>query len=374
MILLLIVIALLLVFSLTYAVYYSYLRYNARKPWNIKIQNNFQPPITILVPTHNEESNIEGKLANIGEVHYPKDKMEVIIVDDASEDKTLCKAKEAINGGLGFRSKIVQQESRGGKAVALNAALDFVSSSIVIVSDADTLWSPDILEKAMPFLADPTVGAVTGRGLNEQTDKSWVTKAEDNYLELTSSVRLGESKIGSTIRFEGGFCAYKKEAFDKFDCESGSDDSGTALDVVQHNYRTIFLPQAVFYTSFPNSLTGKFRVKVRRANQLISLWIKCLGFASKRKLILPKRIVVPDSFLFIVNPFVFLALIFASVGYVVLNPFSVLSIFLLALILCLLIFVRNLFLELVVDNLLLSYAAIGYLFGRRYVAWKKTKN
>jgi cellulose synthase/poly-beta-1,6-N-acetylglucosamine synthase-like glycosyltransferase len=367
----LLVCSLLLVFSLAYALFYFYFRFNGKKPWNLRIENGFQPSVSIMVPTHNEEGNIERKLANLQTVNYPKDKMEVIIVDDASEDKTLLKVDEVISRGLEFKTKVVRQKSRGGKAVALNTALDVVSSSIVIVTDADTLWPSNILEKALPFLADPTVGAVTGRGINEQTSESWVTKAEDNYLELTSSIRLGESKVHSTLRFEGGFCAYKRDAFDKFDCESGSDDSGTALKVIQHNLRTILVPDAVFYTSFPTSLSGKLKVKVRRANQLISLWIKCLKFMLERKLVLPKRIVMPEVFMFIINPFVFAALAVASVGYVFLFPLSILSLFLLACILGLLIFARNLFLEFVVDNLLLVYASVSYLFGRRYVAWKR---
>ena len=372
--LLLLTVSSLVVFSLAYALYYFYVRYNARKPWNLKIDNTYQPSISILVPVHNEEENIEKKLENLRTVLYPKEKIEVIIADDASEDQTLMKVNEVITRDFGFKTKIVKKESRSGKAVVLNAALNVVSYPIVIVSDADTFWPSDILGKALPYLADPAVGAVTGMGLNEQTNESWVTKSEDNYLQLASSIRLGESKIHSTIRFEGGFCAYKRDAFEKFDCESGSDDSGTALDVIQHNYRTILVPDVVFFTSFPTTLLGKLRVKVRRANQLIGLWIKCLNFMFKKKLLLPKRIVIPEIFLFLINPLVFLLLMVTGTAYILLFPLSVFSLFLLISIAGLLVFARNLFLELVVDNLLLTYASISYLFGRRYVAWKKTKN
>lgn len=374
MALLLTISGLLAVFISAYALFFSYFRHNAKKPWNLKIEIGFQPSVSIMVPTHNEEGNIERKLSNLQTINYPKEKMEVIIVDDASEDKTLQKAEEIISRGLDFKTKVVKQKTRGGKAVALNASLSEATSSIVIVTDADTLWPSDVLEKAMPYLSDPTVGAVTGRGINEQTNESWVTKSEDNYLQLTSSIRLGESKNYSTLRFEGGFCAYKREAFSKFDCESGSDDSGTALEVIQNNYRTILVPEVVFSTSFPTSLLGKLRIKVRRANQLIGLWVKCVKYMFKRRLVLPKRIVLPEVFLFIINPIVFLMLIVTAGAYVFLNPLSPFSLLILASVVGFLVFTRILFTELVVDNLLLVYASISYLFGRRYVAWKKTKN
>jgi cellulose synthase/poly-beta-1,6-N-acetylglucosamine synthase-like glycosyltransferase len=362
----------LIIFSSTYILYYAHVSHQAKKPWNLKTDENYQPFISILIPVHNEEKNIEKKLENIQAVDYPKEKIELIIADDASEDKTLIKIDEAVKTNSGLRVKIIKQKIRGGKAIALNEALKAVSSPIVIVSDADTFWPSNVLKNAMPYLADPSVGAITGQGVNKQINESWVTKSEDNYLQITSSIRLGESKIHSTIRFEGGFCAFKREAFKKFDCESGADDSGTALDVVRHNYRAILVPSVIFYTSFPVSLKGKLRIKVRRANQLIGLWAKCLTLIFKKQLTLPKRIVVPEVFLFAINPLVFLLLVASALFTIFLAPFSILSIFLIASTLMLLIFARNLFFELIIDNLILFYASISYLFGRRYVAWKKT--
>lgn len=362
----------LIVFSLAYSLFYSYVRYNSKKPWNIKLDKDYEPSVSIIVPVHNEEQNIEKKLANLQSIDYPVDKIEVIIVDDASEDRTIAKVNEIIQIGFSYKIKVIQQSLRGGKAVALNKALNFASSSIIIVSDADTTWSPEVLKKAMPYLADPTVGAITGQGLNKQTNESWVTKSEDNYLQLTSCIRLGESKIHSTIRFEGGFCAYKRAAFSQFDCESGSDDSGTALEVIQHKHRTILAPDVLFYTTFPTSLKGKSKIKVRRANQLIGLWIKCLKLMFTKQLALPKRIVLPEVFLFIVNPVIFVILAISIIASVLLFPLSSFSLIILASTLGLLLFARQLFQELVFDNLLLFYASMSYLFGRRYVAWKKT--
>ncbi len=362
----------LLIFSGTYLVYFAYVRKYAKKPWKLRIDRNFQPKISILVPVHDEEHSIESKLRNIKNVSYPKEKIEVIVADDASKDKTLAKVQDFMENNTELTVKVVTQNLRAGKSASLNKALDVSTSSMVIVSDADTYWPSDVLQKALPYLSNPSVGAVTGRGVNRNLDKSWVTKAENTYLHFAHLLRLGESKVHSTIRFEGGFCAYKKDAFERFDCETGADDSGTALEVVQHNYRSIMVHEAVFYTTFPTRLIGKLRIKARRSNQLIGLWVKCFKLLLKRRLLLPKRIAVPEIMLFLFNPIILLASIITGVTVVILFPFSLFSVAILLFIAGLLLFARRIFFEVLIDNLILLYALVSFMFGRRYIAWEKT--
>jgi len=359
------------IFLGTYLTYFVYMWRCARRPWKLKAIGNVQPKITVLVPVHNEEKIIESKLRNIKEVFYSKENIEVIVVDDASDDHTLEKVGFFMENNPDLQLSIVKQNPRVGKSIALNKALDFSSNQIVIVSDADTFWPSNILLEALPYLSDPEVGAVTGRSVNIDTFQSWVTKGENIYLRLTSLLRLGESKIHSTIRFEGGFCAYKRDAFKKFDSETGSDDSGTALEVVQNGYRAIMVPEATFYTNFPTSFRSKLKIKVRRANQLISLWVKCLKLMVKRKLRLSRRIVLPELMLFIFNPIILLALMATTLVTIVLFPFSQFSITVMLLLCLVLIFAGRMLIEILLDNLVLFYALLTFLSGRGYIAWEK---
>jgi len=359
------------IFLVTYLVYFLYLRKFAYKPWNIQIDERFEPEVSILIPVHNEEANIESKLENVESVFYPKEKMEIIVVDDASDDGSVSKIEGFMERRPSLNIRLVRQNPRAGKSAALNRALKVSTKPIVIVSDADTRWPPDILRKAMPYLADPSVGAVTGRSVNLNVGESWVTRAEESYLQLANFVRLGESKIHSTIRFEGGFCAYKRDAFNLFDCETGSDDSGTALNVVSKGFRTILAPEVVFYTSFPTNLLAKFKVKMRRANQLIGLWVKCLKLLFEGRLSLPKRIAVAEIAFFIFNPIVFLILMASGIALIVTSPFSPLSLAIIFSVLSLLVFARRMFIELFINNVILAGGLVTFLFGRRYIAWEK---
>jgi cellulose synthase/poly-beta-1,6-N-acetylglucosamine synthase-like glycosyltransferase len=363
---------LLVFFVGSYGGYYLYLRSRVGKPWGFVVDEGFEPSVSVLIPVHNEEKKIEEKLENVSGVVYPREKLEVVVVDDASSDETLSKVKGFNERNPSLNVKIVKQEVHGGKAVALNKALSACSGSVLVVSDADTLWPADALKRALAFLADPVVGAVTGRSVNRVAGESWVTRGEDEYLRFAEVVRLGESKVHSTIRFEGGLCAFRREAFERFDCVSGSDDSGTALEVVQNGFRAVLAPGAVFFTEFPSGFGGKLRVKVRRANQLIGLWVKCFKLLLKGELRLPKSIVIPEFLLFVVDSILFVMLIATAVVGIVVFPFSMFTLLVAILLLGGVVAGRRLFFEIVVDNLILFYALLERLTGKRYVAWKRT--
>jgi biofilm PGA synthesis N-glycosyltransferase PgaC len=355
-----------------YGIYFVCVRVWAKKLWGLAIDNNFQPKVSILIPVHNEEKTIVDKLRNIKSVAYPKENVEIIVTDDASDDDTLQRVKSFVELNPDLTIRVVEHNLRTGKSAALNRALPLSSNDVVIVSDADTQWPEDMLQKTLPYLMDSKVGAVTCGGVNRNRGETWVTKSEDTYLHFTNLIRLGESKLHSTIRFEGGFCLFKKNAFDKFDAETGSDDSGTALEVVQRGYRAIMVPDAVFYTTFPSLFADKLKTKARRASQLISLWVKCSKLLFKGRLLLPKKIVIPEMLLFILSPLILVGLIATTASVILLSPFSLFTVGILLFVGCLLVIARRVFVEVLVDNFVLFYALLSIVRGRRYTVWEKS--
>jgi cellulose synthase/poly-beta-1,6-N-acetylglucosamine synthase-like glycosyltransferase len=156
-----------------------------------------------------------------------------------------------------------------GKVGCLNNALKQVQSDVVIISDVDCFWPSDILNKALGYLSDPSVGAVTARELLLNSADSWVTVGEQFYDSNIQAVRIGESKLHSTIIFQGGFAAYRRSAFKEFN--NALDDSGTALDLVQTNLRTLLIPEIGFFTVSPTTWKNKVNIKIRRAGHLQTL-------------------------------------------------------------------------------------------------------
>ena len=110
--------------------------------------------------------------------------MEIIVIDDASTDKTLEKVYEFINNSKKLNIKVIKQNPWKGKASALNKALEITSNNIIIVTDSDVLLPKDTLNKTLLYLSDPTIGAITGHGVAKSNNDNWVVKAEKNYLNL----------------------------------------------------------------------------------------------------------------------------------------------------------------------------------------------
>jgi cellulose synthase/poly-beta-1,6-N-acetylglucosamine synthase-like glycosyltransferase len=348
--------------------YYFYMRMKAKKPWGLKFDEAYQPSVAVLVPVHNEEKTIQLKLMNLSRVSYPSQKIEAIVVNDASTDGTLEEIRKFVAYNDGLKISVFDSQSRLGKTDCLNLALKSVGADVVVVSDADCFWSSDILLKALPYLSDSSVGAITARELLLNPQDSWVTRGEQFYDDSVQSIRTGESKVHSTIFFQGGFAAYKRALLDDFDHDV--DDSGTALNLVQRNSRTLLIPETTFYTPFPTSWRNKVALKVRRASNLQQLEAKCLRLLLRGKLVIPKRTAVPEIILHLFNPLILVVLAVVSVFVFIEYPLVLLV---LLLVFCLVFLVgrmRTTVLEAFLNNFILLFA-LGSLFtGNRFKHWK----
>lgn len=348
--------------------YHLYMRHQASRPWKLDINKAYAPCISILIPMYNEERMVELKIENLCNVKYPKDRIQVIFINDASTDGTLKTLLSSTNRHRDLKVKVLNGTERLGKSAALNLALKYTTGDIIIVSDADCFWPSNILKRALPYLADANVGAITGREILLNPRQSWVTKTETSYNDFVRVIRLGESKTHSTIFFQGGFAAYKRNCLKEFDSET--DDSGTALSIVQSNLRTLVIPKLMFYTMFPSNWKSRIRIKIRRATQLLRIWSKCLKLQLKRKLILPKRIFLPEAFLYILNPIFFIALIFAIFLCFLKQPPFLLAI---SAILGLILLVpkgRILLVETIQDNCILLIALVAFVSNKKFDIWK----
>jgi len=358
------------IFVGSYLAFFAYLYFQARKPWRLKLDPQFRPSVTVLVAAHNEEAVIEERLRNIAEVTYPKDKMEIVFIDDSSTDRTLSIVNNFMNTNPGTVLKVMKQHSRSGKAKALNLGLSIASGEMIVTTDADVLWPQDILSKALPYLADPTVGAISGRAVLTNPNESWVTQGEQSYLGLMSSWRLGESKIHSTLRFEGCFSIFRKQAFAEFDTEIGPDDSATALRIVQNKYRTVLVPEAHVSGEMPGKMKSRTKIKLRRAGHLTALWFFCLKLLLRRQLLWPKRIAIPEIFLSIFGPIIFVALVAVTAVFLVYYPIVIVP---LILFLCAvgLIPDTQYLIQAILDQFTLFCAICLYATKRKYTMWNR---
>ena len=234
-------------FLLPFIYYLSMKKIATNKTWNLSLDSNYIPNVTMIISTFNEARVIRKRLENLEKLDYPVDKLQVIIVDSASTDGTAEIANEYVTkGNFPFDVLVLREKERRGKANALNFALQQAEGEVIATSDADSFWDPSALKKALPFLASPQVGALTGREVITNIDQNVHTLAEEYYGDFNRTIRLGESKLHSTLIFQGEFSLYKRSALKRFEDKKGSDDIGTVINILSEGYRTIFVPNAVF--------------------------------------------------------------------------------------------------------------------------------
>lgn len=342
----------------------------SKKPWNLHIDRQYRPKVAILIPVHNEEKAIGLKLRNLDKITYPKDKLEIVIANDASTDKTLEKiaAFKAQNSSLNIR--VIDNTEHTGKTNCLNQALNSVDTDIIVASDADCFWPSDILEKSLPFLSDPDVGAVCAKEMLLNPQGSWVTRGEEFFDDTMEAIRVGESKIHSTIVFHGGFAVFKRSVLDAFDPEV--DDSGTALSIIQKDHRTLLLSETGFFTPFPTLWKNKLAIKIRRASQLQHIWAKCLKLMMTGKLRMPKRIALPEAFLHIFNPLLLVAFLAVLIAGTIVEQ-NLLFLEALLAVFCVALLVkrsRTIVLEVLQNNIILLAALSSFFTNKGFRLWK----
>jgi cellulose synthase/poly-beta-1,6-N-acetylglucosamine synthase-like glycosyltransferase len=229
--------------------------------------------VTVAIPTYNEARNIEEKLEDVYRQHYPRDRLEIIVVDSASTDGTAERARRWAAAHPDADVKVVEEPQRRGKAAALNAALATARGEVFIITDADCRWPQrDALRRAVSWLADPTVGAVT---CLKKPAAEGPVGVEAGYRDRYNVLRLAESKRWATPLFHGELAAYKIELLRKiggFPLDIGADDSHTAAKIAAMGHRAVAAEDLWCVEAVPHN--GYHRRRVRRAQHLLQHFLK----------------------------------------------------------------------------------------------------
>ncbi len=262
--------------------YYSYLkRRYLNKPWNIKIDENYKPKVTVIVPTYKEAKFIWSKLDNLYAQEYPKSLIEVIVVDSKSDDGTVDLVKEWASKHLGFNIRLIEEDRRYGKFHALQTALREVdpSSKVIVFTDADAFWERNALNNALSYFADPSVGSVTG-SIVYITPINGGKYLENTYREFYNMVRVAESRKYATPVHNGPFLAIRTSLLRRFGLPDfpGSDDSAFGSFIAFAGYRAIQVSDVI--VKEPVRGNQLYR-KVRRAQHLLLSFLKTKQYVKK---------------------------------------------------------------------------------------------
>jgi cellulose synthase/poly-beta-1,6-N-acetylglucosamine synthase-like glycosyltransferase len=209
------------------------------------------PTVAVIVAAHDEEPVIERRVANLRELDYPSDRLEVVVTSDASTDRT-----DELAEAAGAR---VIRNPRGGKVAAQDSAVRQTESEIVAFSDANCTWAPDALRKLVRSFADPEVAYVCGRLNLEAGDGG---NQEGLYWRFELALRADESRIDSVTGGNGSIYAVRREDYLEVDPRFGHDLS-FPYRMVQRGRRAVYDHEANAYEKATPTNEDEYRRKVR---------------------------------------------------------------------------------------------------------------
>ncbi len=200
--------------------------------------SGYSPVITLIFAAHNEEKVLAKKIRNCLELDYSRDRLQILIVDDGSTDRTAELAKSHADQGV----ELISFPARRGKLSALTDASKYTRGEIILFSDADNFYSSNVLQVLMRYFSDPKVGCVSG-GRNV-IGETLLGTSESLYWRYEEFIKLQESRIGNCVGVAGDLLAVRKSLYAPPPLGIVNDDFYTGLSVIKKGYRVVYAPDA----------------------------------------------------------------------------------------------------------------------------------
>jgi len=241
-----IIIAILYIFSLFFIFLFSLgqinlaLHYKKSKRRERKDEEPYssaaEPMVTVQLPIYNEKYVSERLIDAVASFDYPREKLEIQILDDSNDETVDIIAKRVkLLRCQGFDISQVRRPVRTGyKAGALQYGMEEAKGEFLAIFDADFLPSPDFLRKTIPHFGDLKIGVVQTRWAHLNKDYSILTRLQAFGLDAHFTVeQKGRSNAGSFINFNGTAGVWRKECIR----EAGGWSADTLTEDLDLSYR-----------------------------------------------------------------------------------------------------------------------------------------
>jgi len=284
----------------------------------------YNPRIAVLIPAYNEEKVIVRTIRSVLNSSYKN--LRAIVIDDGSKDRTAEVAREAYAAEIAAGRVIVLSKENGGKAAALNYALEHLEEEIYVGIDADTVIAPDAIARLIPHFADSQIGAVAGNARVGNRVNLWTSwqaleyitsqNFERRALDLFNVVTVVPGAIGawrtSLVRDLGGY-----------PINTVAEDADLTMNLLEHRYKVIYEDRALAFTEAPVDVKGLVRQRFRWSFGILQAVFKHrMAFVRNKRMglfALP-NILIFQMMLPLVSPFIDLMFL-SGVGAYFLNRF-----------------------------------------------------
>jgi cellulose synthase/poly-beta-1,6-N-acetylglucosamine synthase-like glycosyltransferase len=240
------------------------------------------PRTAVVIAAWNEEAVIGTTVERFMKLEYPRASLRVIVVDDASTDRTpdVLKAKAEQYPGRVFHLR--RERGGEGKAAALNHGLEFILSDdwaqAILIGDADPIYEPRALRELAMHLADPAIGAVTAyiKEGSRGKEANYLTKfIAYEYVTGQAAARRSQNVLGFMQCLAGGAQMHSRENIEalggRIDNSTLAEDTITTFETQLRGRKTLFEPHAVVWAEEPGSIRALWKQRLRWARGNVQL-------------------------------------------------------------------------------------------------------
>lgn len=234
-----------------------------------KYKKGYEPTLSFGIPCKNEEENICETIMRIAKIDYPKEKFDIIAINDGSTDNTLremlrAKAEAA---KIGVEVEVVNWTENRGKRDGMAETVKRSTREIMVFIDSDSFIEPDTPHHLVKYFSDRQVAAVAGHAYVANGDKNIVTKMQAvRYYVAFKAYKASESVFDAVTCCSGCCSAYRREYLLPFlddwlnqtflgvRCTYGDDRSLTNY-LLKKGYKALYAEKAVSYTFVPDTFS-----------------------------------------------------------------------------------------------------------------------
>jgi cellulose synthase/poly-beta-1,6-N-acetylglucosamine synthase-like glycosyltransferase/peptidoglycan/xylan/chitin deacetylase (PgdA/CDA1 family)/spore germination protein YaaH len=280
---------------------------------------DYQPRVAVLIPAYNEEKVIVRTIRSVMMSNYKN--LRIVVIDDGSSDKTYETALNAYPEQIASGRLTVITKPNGGKADALNFALEDMEEEIYVGIDADGVIAHDAITNLVPHFANPKIGAVAGNAKVGNRVNLWTRWQALEYITSQNFERRALDLFDVVMVVPGAIGAWRTapvRAGGGYHTNTVAEDADLTMNLLEQGYSVIYEDRALAFTEAPVNANGLMRQRFRWSFGILQALYKHRGAITKHRamgLFALPNILIFQILLPLVSPFIDLMFIAGIVHY-----------------------------------------------------------
>ena len=245
---------------------------------------DYNPRVAVLIPAYNEEKVIARTIRSVMMSNYKN--LRILVIDDGSKDRTYQAAVDAYPKDIESGRLEVIKKPNGGKADALNYALEYVTEEIYVGIDADGVIAHDAITNLVPHFANPKIGAVAGNAKVGNRVNLWTRWQALEYITSQNFERRALDLFDVVMVVPGAIGAWRTEPVKLgggYHSNTVAEDADLTMNLLEQGYSVIYEDQALAFTEAPVNADGLMRQRFRWSFGILQAIFKHRGAIAKHR-------------------------------------------------------------------------------------------